>query len=70
MQPEKLNLWDRLFNRHRKEYHDRGVETWKTTTTYGGSPIGEPRRYDRNWIEYKIVDRLTGGYVIEREYIN
>lgn len=68
--PEKLSLWDRLFNRYRKEVHDRGEEAWGSTPTRGGVPVGETRRYTRNWVEYRVVDRLTGSYTIEREYLN
>lgn len=67
MQPEKLNLWDRFFNRYRKEVHDRGTENW--ITTYNGVTI-EGSNYSKDWIEYKIIDRVTGGYTIEREYLN
>ncbi len=68
--PEHLSLWDRWFNRHRKEVHARGEEEWQTTTTYGGVVVGEPRKYHRLWIEYRVIDRLTGSERIEREYLN
>ncbi len=68
--PERLNLWDRLFNRYRKEVADRGQSLWQTTHTYGGVVIGEPSEYYRNWVEYRIIDRLTGSETIKREYLN
>jgi hypothetical protein len=68
--PEKLSLWDRWFNRHRREVHQRGAETWQATTTYHGVRVGEPREYKRQWIEYRKIDRLTGSETIEREYLN
>lgn len=61
-QPEKLNLWDRLFNRYRKEVADKGKEGWMNHT-YNF-------RYSRDWVEYRIIDRLTGSVEIKREYLN
>lgn len=67
---EKLSLWDRWFNRYRREVHRRGKERWHTTYTYYGAPMGEPRHYARTWVEYKVIDRLTGSFTIERDYLN
>ena len=65
-QPEKLNLWDRIFNRRQRVVHDRGSETWQ-----GRSQIThEMVRYQRDYVEYRIIDRLTGSERIEREYLN
>ena len=63
-QPEKLNLWDRLFNRYKTEVAERGVEPWKW---YIG---GSWTQGERNWVEYRIIDRLTGSETINREYLN
>ena len=68
--PEKLSLWDRLFNRYRREVHGRGQEKWGSTPTCNGLPIGEPRLYFRDWVEHRTVDRLTGSYTIKRDYLN
>lgn len=61
-QPEKLNLWDRVFNRYRKEVADRGTCLWGRFDT---------DLYDRkrHWVEYRIIDRVTGSETIEREYL-
>lgn len=61
--PEKLNLWDRLFNRYRKEVKEQGEEDW---THYGSA---SPIKYVRSYVEYYVIDRLTGGYTIEKEYL-
>jgi hypothetical protein len=64
--PEKLNLWDRLFNRYRKTLYSRGVEKWKQYNVYTGKVYVD---YDRVYIEYLIVDRLTGSEEIEKVYL-
>lgn len=68
--PEKLNLWDRFFNRYRREFLARGNETWQRTPTYNGLAVGDTREYSRDWVEYRKIDRLTGSETIEREYLN
>ena len=69
-QPEKLNLWDRFMNRYRKEVHSRGSDAWSNVKTFNGYPIESTRHhYQRDWVEYKTVDRLTGSETIEREYL-
>lgn len=60
-QPEKLNLWDRFFNRYRKEVFERGIQHW--TNDWGQNRV-------RDWIEYRVIDRLTGSVTIKREYLN
>lgn len=65
--PEKLNLWDRLFNRYRRVLHDRGAETWRASQH--GVPIAGSE-ISRIWIEYRVIDRLTGSVTIERDYLN
>jgi hypothetical protein len=72
-QPEKLNLWDRLFNRYRKEVAERGLENWSKTyqDSFTGLPLESTRQtYCRDWVDYRIIDRLTGSVTIEREYLN
>lgn len=66
--PEKLNLWDRIFNRYRNEFHGKGVEGWHRSCFNGVKIPGS--EYPRDWVEYKKIDRLTGGYTIFREYIS
>ncbi len=59
MTPEKLSLWDRWFNRHRREVIERKTVLWGT---YGTT------LYDRH--REVVVDRVTGSETIEREYLN
>ncbi len=65
MTTEKLNLWDRLFNRYRKEVMEEGNELWTAYRPFGGSV-----RYGRDYVKYKIIDRLTGSVTIKKEYLN
>ena len=65
--PEKLNLWDRIFNRKRREIINRGQETW--VETYNGQRLANSE-FVRRWVEYKVIDRLTGSEKIERHYLN
>lgn len=65
-QPEKLNLWDRLFNRYRREVADRGIAN-RQYIWWDGRP---PTQFTRPWIEYRVIDRLTGSETIEREYLS
>ncbi len=67
MTPEPLSLWDRLFNRYRKEFFQRGEEQWQRNCY--GYPISGSE-FKRSWVEYKVIDRVTGGYTIERDYLN
>lgn len=62
-QPEVLNLWDRLFNRYRREVADRGSVLWGRVGT-------DLYDYRRLWVEYRVIDRLTGSETIEREYLS
>lgn len=71
-QPEKLNLWDRFFNRYRKVIVEEGEEEWVKTrwfTAWDG-----PRKVEtpisRNFVKYKIIDRLTGSEEIKLDYLN
>ncbi len=63
--PERLNLWDRLFNRYRREVAARGTD--HRGLYHGGRDTGVKRSY--HWVEYKVIDRLTGSETIEREYM-
>lgn len=67
-EPEKLNLWDRLFNRYRKEVIERGhMSIYPHPEDAGGSNL--PRRV-RQWVEYRVIDRLTGSVTIRRDYLD
>jgi hypothetical protein len=65
-QPEKLNLWDRIFNRKRQEIVSEGQETWDYHC--GGVEIGAP--FIRYFVKYKIINRVTGSETIEKVYLN
>lgn len=71
-QPEKLNLWDRFFNRYRKVIVEEGTEDWVRTKWFkswdGLRKIETP--ISRTFVKYKIIDRLTGSEEIELEYLN
>lgn len=68
-QPEKINIWERWFNRYRKEIHNRGSDTWHMVRRGDGVSIPNSN-HNRDWIEYKIIDRVTGSEKIEREYLS
>jgi hypothetical protein len=68
-QPEKLNLWDRFFNRYRKEIVEQGRESWFRYNPY--IPLDQYKiPYERNFVKYKIIDRITGSESIEMEYLS
>lgn len=68
-QPEKLNIWDRLFNRYRREILKRGEETWSSRDSWTGIEIPNST-WTRHYVEYKIIDRVTGSERIEKEYLD
>jgi len=72
-QVEKLNLWDRLFNRTRKTIIERGSENWvkyySNFDLYPGEKIPNSG-YSRNYVIYKIIDRVTGSESLKKEYLN
>lgn len=65
--PEKLNLWDRFFNRYRKIVIEEGKENWYKT--YNGIKIPNSD-YSEDFVKYKIIDRLTGSETIKKEFLN
>lgn len=74
MQAEKLNLWDRLFNRYRKEIVEQGEENWdkfygRSYYYCAGQKIPNST-YVRNFVVYKIIDRLTGSEELQKVYLN
>ena len=64
---EKLSLWDRFFNRYKRTIHARGSEQWFQKKH--GVRISSSE-YTRDWVEYLVVDRLTGSETIEKKYLN
>ncbi len=77
MKPEKLNLWDRIFNRYRKEVVERGKEKWfrNYTLSYDNHVFGlfgkvPDSDYTREFVIYKIIDRITGSETIEKKYLD
>ncbi len=69
MKIERLSLFDRIFNRYRKEIIERGSETW--TQRYGCfGVITDKYDFNRQFIVYKVIDRVTGSETIEKEYLN
>ncbi len=63
--PERLSLWDRWFNRYRREIWSRGSETWHKQ--YQGSKLAGSE-YQETYVEYLVIDRLTGSVTIKKEY--
>ena len=66
--PEKLSIWDRLFNRYKKTIHKKGSDKWFRTNSLGYRIEGSD--YSRDYVEYLITDRFTGSETIKREYLN
>jgi hypothetical protein len=64
MKPEKLNLWDRLFNRYRRIVVDEGREIWTRYDCMTGY-----HKYHRHFVKYKVIDRVTGSEIIEKKYL-
>ena len=76
--PEKLNWWNRIFNRTTRTVSARGTSQWvrryPNTQLFqiqglAGQKIPNSQ-YTRNWVDYLVVDRLTGSETIEREYLD
>lgn len=65
-QPESLGVWDRVFNRHKKIPVETGNENWNQTHRV----INTNSVFNRDFVVYHIVDRLTGAYTISKEYLN
>ena len=68
-QPEKLNLWDRIFNRYKKIIHKRGTEQYLPLWNNRLPDYANLIPISRDYIEYLIIDRLTGSEIIKKEYI-
>lgn len=66
--PEKLSLFDRLFNRYKTVVADRGSDMWRTCGPY--PPYEEFDIYTRDWVEYHVIDHATGSVEIIQEYLN
>lgn len=63
--PEKLSLWDRIFNRYKTFPIEQGTENW-TKNLYDIPKL----TYQRDYVVYHKVDRLTGGYEVIKKYLN
>ncbi len=75
---EKLNLWDRLFNRYKTIIESRGEETWSKrypnnqfymVSGLVGKEIPNSD-FKRQYVIYKKIDRLTGSETLEKTYLN
>lgn len=67
-QPEKLCLWDRLFNRYRKVVVEEGEQTWSRLNKLGQTIPGT--NYTRRFVKYKVIDRVTGSERIQIEHLS
>ena len=64
---EKLNLWDRFFNRYKMIIKSEGVESW-CHHSYGVKiPYSD---YSRKYVVYRKIDRLTGSEELIKKYFN
>lgn len=64
--PEKLNLWDRIFNRYRLIVIDEGEEEFPCDPSeYYLYPIHCTKRF----VRYRKIDRLTGFEEIIKKYV-
>ncbi len=69
MEPEKLNLWDRIFNRYRVE-SEKSTEHWRRWNPFDYAKK-YAHYYTRDVVTYKKIDRLTGSVVkIWKEYLD
>ena len=64
---EKLNLWDRFFNRYREKPIEEISEKWYRE--YQGKRL-EGSEYIRLKLKFKRIDRLTGSETIEYRYLD
>lgn len=64
--PEKLNLWDRLFNRYKTIPIENGTELYRYYP-FGMKPSFD-YYFERDFTIYHKIDRLTGGYEIIKKY--
>lgn len=63
--PEKLGLWDRFFNRYRREIIEEIHEPWYRTYVGYRIPNSE---FTRSGVKYRVIDRVTGSETIEVSY--
>lgn len=69
-EPEKISLWDRLFNRYKLVAVEEGMEEWAKRSYL--KYTGESKRveYVRQYVKYHKIDRLTGAYEIIKKYFD
>lgn len=68
-EPEKLSIWDRWFNRYRKVVIEEGTENWQRNK-HGINLEIYQTRFQRDFVKYAIVDRITGSVTIKKQYLN
>lgn len=66
-EPEKLTIWDRIFNRYRTVIVEQGTEIWTKFNSQTGADI---KSYSRDFVRYKKIDRVTGSETIILTYLN
>ena len=70
-QPEKLNLWDRLFNRYKLEVIEEGEDSFTRYQDVGEQILKlPPKKFYRTFVKYRRIDRLTGSEKLIKEYID
>lgn len=68
--PEQLNIWDRFFNRYRREVMERDYEVWEKVRRNLVTGQSYSFEFQREVVLYRIVDRVTGSEEIKKEYLN
>lgn len=65
---EKLNLWDRIFNRYKTVIIEEGVEARQLYSTHNG--VIPNSKFNKKFVKYKKIDRVTGSEEIFQKYIS
>jgi hypothetical protein len=66
---EKLNFWDRIFNRKRQEVIEEGKETWTRHYMDSDGETVASKSFVRHFVKYRIIDRVTGSVTIKKKYL-
>ncbi len=64
------NLYEYFFAPWEKTVLSRGSENWVAKRGFRGIEIGEPTRYSREYVEYKISHKFRKEEKIVKEYLN